>query len=336
VGTEEAFRAGIESGFAPGGQLCVRKGNVTLLDRAHGDAQPDLAFDLASLTKVLSTVYLVAKARQYGLCELDDPLDRFVPAAAAGVTLRHALEHSSGYPAHRHFYDDLPEPAGSREAYEFCVRAAARTPLEAEPGTRIKYSDLGFILLGAAMERLFAEPLAALVRKDTHGAFFPSNEDRASLQFASTAHLGLSEDRPPVTLAPGVVHDGNCRAMGGAAGHAGLFGSARQVTALAARWLAAARGEDDAWLRPAFVAETFAPSRIPGRATGWDRAMLGGHTGDVWPADTIGHLGFTGTSMWMSPSKRLICTLVINRGCTVAQLKEYRRTVYRAAWEEFS
>ncbi len=341
MSVEEAFRAGIDAGLAPGGQLCISIGGERIVDVAHGrlspgvDAAvtPELDYDLASLTKVLATCYLIGRARQYGLCTLEDPLARFVPSAWPEVSLRHALEHSSGYPAHRRFYEQLSAPAGTPEAYDQCVRAAAREPLDAPPGTRIVYSDLGFILLGAALERMFAESLRALIRRETHGVFFPSEDDRRSGAFAPTDHLGAAEDLPPTPHPPGVTHDDNCRAMGGATGHAGLFGSARQVTALAERWLAAARDEDPAFMQARFCAELFAPARQKGRATGWDMTSPGGHTGDVWPADTLGHLGFTGTSVWMSPSRRAICTLVTNRGCKMAELKAYRRSVYAAAWE---
>jgi CubicO group peptidase (beta-lactamase class C family) len=315
------FRAGIDRGIAPGGQLVLSKNGERIVDEAYGTATPDLDHDLASLTKVLATCWLVGRARQYGLCDLDDPLSRFIPAAAEGVTLRHCLEHTSGYPAHKHFYETL-------SGYEPIVAAAARTPLASEPGTRIVYSDLGFILLGAALERMFAEPLRALITEKTHGVFYPSGEDRP---FATTAHLGAAEDRPPIPTPPGVVHDGNCRAMGGASGHAGLFGSAREVMALAERWLGAHRGEDTAFMQKRFVDELFAPARVPGRATGFDMTSPGGHTGDVWPSDTVGHLGFTGTSLWMSPSQRLICVLVTNRQRPMAELKAYRRAVYAAA-----
>jgi serine-type D-Ala-D-Ala carboxypeptidase len=326
----EAFFAGFDRYMAPQGQLVVSHRGRRVLDETFGGSA-DLEMDLASLTKVLSTCYLVARARQYGLCELDDAISRFVPSAHDGVTLRHALEHSSGYPAHRRFDEGLAAPYGSREAYDECIRRAGREPLVNAPGTKTLYSDLGFMLLGAAVERMFAEPLRVLLPREVFGVHFSDGRG----VYASCAHveagIGLPADNHP----PGIVHDRNCRAMGGATGHAGLFGTARAVTALCERWMKALAGEDDAWLKPRFAAELTARSRLGDRATGWDTTSPGGHTGDVWPHDTIGHLGFIGTSVWMSPSAGLICTLLTNRRASMAEMKAFRREVYAAVWRDF-
>jgi CubicO group peptidase (beta-lactamase class C family) len=332
----EAFRKAIDDGLAPGGQLSIWQNGRALCEEAYQSA-PDVQYDLASLTKILSTTYLFARAMQYGLVALEDPIARFVPQAHAGVTVRQLLEHSAGYPAHLPFHERVPAGSSASEAHAFIVREAAREPLVHAPDTKIVYSDLGFILLGAALERMFAEPLSKLITREQHGVFYRDARflplPFAELTYATTTHLPLSDGSVPMRVPLGVVHDPNCRAMGGASGHAGLFGTAAAVSRLVQRWLAASRGDDDAWLRPETVATMWTPSRMPGRARGWDKpSAQGSHTGDVWPADTVGHLGFTGTSAWLSPSAGLSVVLVTNRACTLAELKAHRRAIYAAAW----
>ncbi|MCC6809399.1 MAG: beta-lactamase family protein [Deltaproteobacteria bacterium] len=338
-----AFRVAIDRGLAPGGQLSIWRDGAPVLEDAsglvaagEGATSLDVVYDLASLTKILATTYLAARALQYGLCALEDAIVRFVPHAPENVTVRQLLEHAAGYAAHLPLHARVPNDMSPQEAHALIVREAARAPLVCPPDTKIIYSDLGFIVLGAALERMFAEPISALVTRQAHGVFFrdvrAASLPHDALEYAPTAHLPLADNEAPVAVPRGVVHDPNARAMGGAAGHAGLFGTATAVSRLMQRWLAASRGDDDAWLRRETVATMWAPSRVPGRARGFDKpSPSGSHTGDVWPADTIGHLGFTGTSAWLSPSLGLSVVLVTNRGCTLAELKAFRREIYAAA-----
>ena len=184
-------------------------------------------------------------------------------------------------------------------------------PLESAPGTVARYSDLGFILLGAAVERALGEPLdAAFARRVA-----------APLGVGATFH-----PRPPAACAPtegglrGVVHDENARAMGGVAGHAGLFSTARDVARLAHAWVAAWHGVRSAtvpklWARER-VQALWTPSGVPGSTWcyGWDRpAARGSSAGERWPKDGVGHLGFTGCSLWIDPPRARWVALVSNR-----------------------
>jgi CubicO group peptidase (beta-lactamase class C family) len=336
----EAFTRAIDAGLAPGGQLSIWKHGRSLLELTHGQSGLNVVYDLASLTKILSTTYLFARALHYGLCALEDPVARYVPQAPPEPTLRQLLEHAGGFPSHLPFHERVGKDLSPQDAHDAIVRMAAREPLACAPDTKIIYSDLGFILLGATLERLFAEPLSALITREQHGVFYRDARTGAlpfpELSYAPTTHLPLSDGSLPMNVPTGVVHDPNCRAMGGVAGHAGLFGTAAAVSKLMQRWLAASRGEDDGWLKADLARTMWTDSKVPGRARGFDKpSPQGSHTGDVWPTDTVGHLGFTGTSAWLSPSVGLSVVLVTNRTCTLPELKAHRRAVYAEAFRSF-
>jgi CubicO group peptidase (beta-lactamase class C family) len=255
----------------PSAQLLVLDGGQVVLEQAAGDCDRDTLFDLASLTKPLCTATLVMRERL--------PLDaRLRP----GITVELALCHATGLPAWKLLGD-------SREAVLERVRAE---PLERPPGSASVYSDLGFILLGAWLEAKLG-PLDASFRR----------------KIAPGLEIGFGP-RAPERCAPtegglrGVVHDENARAMGGVAGHAGLFGHARDVAALVLSLL----GDHD----PRF----WRPSGVPGSTwcLGWDRpSATGSSAGARWPRDGVGHLGFTGCSMWLDPPRGRAVILLSNR-----------------------
>jgi CubicO group peptidase (beta-lactamase class C family) len=312
VSTEAAFRAAIDQGVAPGGQLCVSERGKRIIDTAYGVLAPgeaaatvDTIYDLASLTKVLATTYICARMHQDGELSLDE--------AVGLTTVRNILEHCTGYPAHRRFDQELPAGA---DGHIWIPQRAAREPFEYEPRTKAVYSDVGFIQLGAWLEQKLGEPLDQAYRREAFGAFF-LRDRRAQDVFAPS--------EPGVRA---VVHDENARAMGGVAGHAGLFGRARDVVELGERWL-----------RWAAATETFwSPSTVPGstRTLGWDRpSPQGSSTGDVWPLDSVGHLAFTGCSLWIAPKRQLVAALVTNRtylSRDPAPIRQMRRAVYASLW----
>lgn len=345
----EVFAEGARDGAYPGGQLAASIGMRRLVTVPVGRLFPgaetkvtnDTVYDLASLTKPLATSVLVGRALEEKLLSLDDSIARFVPGAPGRVTIEHLLEHSAGFAAHRRFDLELPDPVapGSWEAWRFIVGRAAAAPLEAEPGQRALYSDIGFILLGAALEVALGMPLSsAYLLLGTSLGF----RDRRGPPALPPAPPGRTPVAPTEDACMGVVHDENARAMGGAAGHAGLFGTAAGVLALAERLVLAYHGVRGEVLRPETVRRLWTPSRVPGstRTLGWDRpAPKDSSTGGRWPAHSVGHLGFTGTSLWIEPERALIVVLVTNRVCPTRAnnlIRGVRAELYDAAFRAWA
>jgi serine-type D-Ala-D-Ala carboxypeptidase len=260
----------------------------------------DRVYDLASLTKPLGAVEialaLVARGR------LD--VERGHPLLPPGVTIRHLLQHASGWPAWKPFH------AVATSRADLVARVLAE-PLVAAPGAVHVYSDLGFIALGAVIEAETGERLDALVR--------------------GPLRWGDPSSEPTDGSRGGPVHDQNARAMGGIAPHAGLYGSAREVLVAARRWL-------DASVLPAELVTRAFTERGPGTHTlGWDTPSPGGAStaGPNPPPDAVGHLGFTGTSIWVSPAERLVSILLTNRVATgpdLAPIRALRQAFHAWAW----
>lgn len=343
----DIFAAGARDGVYPGGQLVISREGVRQVTVSVGKLGPGLpdtddhvAYDLASLTKPLSTAVLVARAVERGLLALDLPLARLVPGVDPRVTVAHVLEHSAGFPAHKRFDATLPGslPPGSWDAWRYVIREAAATPLERTPGEEAVYSDLGFILLGAALEVAYGMPLStAHVLTGTGLTFRDRRGPPALPPFPLVRGVAPTEGGKV-----GVVHDENAEVMGGAAGHAGLFGTAAAVVTVAEQWLYAYHGGRDGLVSPELARRFWQPSQVVGstRTLGWDRPSAeGASTGGQWPAHSVGHLGFTGTSVWIEPERGLIAVLVTNRVCPSRAnnlIRRLRPLLHDAIWREYA
>lgn len=274
-------------------------------------ATPDTIFDLASLTKVIATSSLAMRHVAAGRLDLDGRLADRLPGwhdgERASITIGHLLEHASGLPAHARLW----EHARGRAEFEADLAAL---PLESSPGTRSIYSDVGFMLLGFVLEDVGGAPLHAQMNglSGVLGLgdlqFLPPDawRDRtAPTEFESWRHR----------LLVGEVHDENCSALGGVAGHAGLFGTAGAVGRFARGVLAAlARGDDpsaDLPLMRRFATRTAVPGSS--RALGWDTMLPTSSCGTRLSSRAIGHTGFTGTSLWIDPEQDLYVVLLTNR-----------------------
>ncbi len=301
----------VEVGGAGGAAWREAFGTLTY-DAGAPAATAETIFDLASLTKVLSTTPLAMAAVEEGRLGLDDPVALWIPewrgADREAVTVRDLLEHASGLTAYLPFFTD-PQMRG-RAAYQHVI---ATLTLEYAPRSQAIYSDLGFILLGFIIEDAGGAPLAdrfarvaSLVAPDPL-AFTPPPAWRAR-----TAPTEIDPWRG--RLLAGDVHDENCHALGGAAGHAGLFGTAAAVGRFARLVLATTAG-DTALARRETLDLFRRPSTVPGssRALGWDTMRPTSSCGRLMPVDAIGHTGFTGTSLWIAPSLDLYVVLLANR-----------------------
>ncbi len=267
--------------------------------------EPDRVYDLASLTKVLCTSELAMRMVADGRL----PLDAHHPLWQAGITTRHLLQHTAGCLWWKELWH-----AGNREAI---LRAALAEPLVTPPGARHVYSDLGFLSLGAAIEAVGGARIDALFT-----AMAPDAAARVT--------WGHGEAQPTENGLQGVVHDDNARGMGGVAAHAGLFGSARAVAAITARWL-------DGTVPLASLA--FTTPGLGSHRLGWDSPSGAvSSAGPLPPTDAVGHTGFTGTSVWASPGRRTIAVLLTNRvayGRDPGQIRRLRHEWHQAVWDEF-
>jgi CubicO group peptidase (beta-lactamase class C family) len=291
-------------------------GRFTYADDA-APVQPDTIFDLASLTKVVATTAAAMLLHERGQLPLDIPLGHFLPdfvaraprhqqATREAVTPRMLLAHSSGLPA----YEKLFEVAGSRDEL---VRAALTTRLVAGPGMRVEYSDIGFILLGEVLTRQAGLALGQFARQEiftplgmAHTRFNPPAEWKPQIP-------PTEEDRTfRRRIIQGEVNDENAFVMGGVAGHAGTFAPAIDIARFAECML---RGGAPI-LKPEtvqlFTRRVESPSGSS-RALGWDTPSPPASSGTHFSPASFGHLGFTGASLWIDPTRQLSVTLLTNR-----------------------
>jgi CubicO group peptidase (beta-lactamase class C family) len=279
-------------------------------DQSAPPARHDTIFDLASLTKVLSTTPLAIQQVERGGVALDERVDRYIEGWSgsdrATVTLRDLFAHCSGLPA----WVPLFHEHRGQEAFQ---RAICSVPLEYAPRTRSMYSDLGFMLLGFVLAR----DTTLQVRFDALKTQMGLVED---IQF-SPPPLWLPRTAPTEVdpwrgrLLVGEVHDENAFALGGAAGHAGLFGTAAAVGQHARHLLQILQGRVGAFQRASL--ETFIARRtdIPdsSRALGWDTMLPSSSCGTRMSPRAFGHTGFTGTSLWIDPDRGVYVVLLTNR-----------------------
>lgn len=293
-GVDAALRDAITEHGIPCGSVAVRVDGHEVYHRTLGVARrdprraasQDQAFDLASLTKVLAAAPVTAALAAEGRFALDTPVAEHLDVDPR-ITVAHLLTHSSGYPAWRPLYE---HPERIREA-------ARTTPLEHAPGAAHVYSDLGFIVLLELLER-FGEPFDALfdrlvLRK--HGA---------DLRWGWPGAAATEDCPVRGRVIEGEVHDLNCWALGGVSTHAGLFGTARGVAALA-----------DALMHSGELEALWALRGPGSHRGGWDSPSRDGYTstGRFFPGDAVGHLGYTGTSLWVVPSRRTVVAFLTNR-----------------------
>jgi CubicO group peptidase (beta-lactamase class C family) len=334
----------VADGAAPGVVLAVSvrgerfvhgTGRLGLDDGARPDART--IYDLASLTKVVGLTTAVMLAVEEGRLALDAPVQRYVPEFAgegkAAVTVRHLLVHAGGLPAWRALYKEAHSRAEA-------IALADTTALEAAPGARTEYSDLGAIVLTQIVERLYGERLDSLLARRVFGP----------LGMRETRFLPPAELRPRIAptehdpwrgrILRGEVHDENASRLDGVSGHAGLFSTAADLLTFG-EWMLdaseiACRGDacvargapaGDASVAPpdstprlpirrsTIDAFTRRQDVVPGssRALGWDTPSPRSSAGTRLSEHAYGHTGFTGTSIWIDPERELVIVILSNR-----------------------
>lgn len=278
-------------------------------------AGADTLFDLASLTKVVATLPLVLLLHQQGRWSIDDPVCRWLPGAPGSpVTISDCLLHAGGLVPFRQYYRTCRDPGELKSAVTAELAAA-------EPGGAVRYSDVGFMLLGWAVEECAGEPLDRLFAREVAGPL--GMTATGYLPQAGRAPVAATEEDGDQRLVPGLicgtVHDGNAFALRGVSGHAGVFGTAADLGRYAAAWLAP---RDHPFLSPATLELVTARSA----RTGDQQRVLGWRTSPAewgeWPAGTLWHTGFTGTSLLIAPALRTTVVLLANAAHPVRRLPE--------------
>ncbi len=293
-------------------------------------------FDLASLTKVLATTAMAMILYERGLVDLEAPVTAITPEFAGDdkrrdVTVRMLLAHSSGLPA----YEKLFLRSKTREAL---LRAAFATPLTAVPGTHAEYSDIGFIILGVALERLADESLDAFCQREVFGPLGMAHTTFNPAPALKKSIPPTADDRSfRHRIIQGEVQDENASVLGGIAGHAGLFSTAEDLAIFAHAMLNGGRPI----LRSSTVELFSRRESVPegtSRALGWDTPSLPlpSQSGKYFSSRSFGHLGYTGTSLWIDPERQLSITLLTNRtwpDCQNQAIKQVRPAFHDAVIE---
>lgn len=342
---EEAFNEAVAQGVFPGAVVLVAKGDEIAFERAFGcrslapektPMQSDTIFDLASLTKPLATAIAMMLLVREKKIRLEDRVTRFFPNfgvfGKTHVTFRHLLAHCSGLPAWKPYYEDIVKGekdgrinfVASRAAKSYVFERIHREKPIAPPGIQSLYSDLGFMLLGEVVEEISGWTLDRYCQDKI---FRPTG--LRSTSFVDLTQLRMRRLQPAKEMiAPtencvwrkkmlcGEVQDDNAYAMGGVAGHAGLFSSARDINSLLRRLNRCLRGEDPFAPAP-LVREFFTRDQTVRGSTyalGWDTPSAeNSSSGTHFSPSSVGHLSFTGTSVWWDQEKDCHVILLSNR-----------------------
>lgn len=360
---EEAFKEAVAQGVFPGAVVLAGKGDEIVFERAFGcrslvpektPMQLGTIFDLASLTKPLATTVAVMLLVREKKIRLEDRVTRFFPNfgvfGKTHVTFRHLLAHCSGLPAWQPYYEDIVKGekegrinfVASRAAKSYVFERIHREKAVAPPGTQSLYSDLGFMLLGEVVEEITGWTLD---RYCQDRIFKPMG--LRSTSFVDLTQLKLRRLQPAKEMiAPtencswrkkvlcGEVQDDNAYAMGGVAGHAGLFSSARDIHLQITRLKRCMRGEDS-YLPAPLVKEFFARDETVNGSTyalGWDTPSAENSlSGSMFSPSAIGHFGFTGTSVWWDLERDCHVILLSNRvhpSRSTDKIKAFRPNVH--------
>lgn len=325
----------VENNVFPGAVLlAAKKGKIVyhkafgFLDHLKTDrAEPDTVYDLASLTKVLATTAAVMHLAGRGLMGTDDRLGKLIPELCgsdkAGIKVKNLLCHNAGLPAWRPYYHEL-YPLAPEKRKTMLKMLLEKEPLLYPPGLKTLYSDVGFLLLQWAIENICGFGLDKCVQKFIYNPagisdlfFLPLATGHSGKKLAGrkVAATGADKDNKPIR---GQVNDENARAMGGVAGHAGLFGTAQGAFDLILQFIKAYDGSGDSTIfNHLIVRKFFSVPAGCNRALGFDKPEpRGSSSGKFFPRSTsLGHLGFTGTSFWMEPVAGIVVILLSNRVC---------------------
>jgi len=378
---DREFKQAVEDGAFPAAQLCVAKGGDVIYSASYGQARDDTCFDIASLTKPIATATLTTMLVHDGLLKLDDTVYQWLAGARLPahrqMTVGQLLDHRSGLAAWQPFYRSLPMAlVGTEEGKHIMLEECYAEEPTGAPGAKTLYSDIGYIMLGEIVEQaggmrlddLFAQRIARplgiantfFVRVDQaavntssrrtttspdqhvptpkHGAQSRSRARKAGehRRFAPT------EDCPwRDRVMHGEVHDQNAFALGGVAGHAGLFSTAQDVHRFALEIYRCYRGESKVIPSDPMRCELGEPRQKPATETycaGWNRpSRKNSSSGRSFSPNSIGHLAYTGCSLWMDLQRDFWVVLLTNRvhpTSTNQKIAAFRPRIHDVIFEE--
>lgn len=351
-----AFEEAIAKGVFPSADLLVARGEEILFESRYGDAREDTCFDISSLTKPVSSATLAMFMIAEGLLKYEDTVYQWLAGARQSahksMTIRHLLNHTSGIPDWQPYFRELPiSLVGTEAGKRFILENCYNEPLLAEPGEKTIYSDIGYIILGEILEQagsaeldaLFAQYIARPLGIEntffvrTLGAPLQTSSKRTDTTAKQHTHVsgytpkkeGSASDKKHRRFAPtedcpwrervihGEVHDQNAYALGGVAGHAGLFSTARDLNTFSLELTRCYFGKSD-WI-PQNVTKEFiqeGKTKPVGNefVLGWNRpSKKNSASGHHFSPNTIGHLGYTGCSIWIDLNEDFRIILLTNR-----------------------
>lgn len=327
-GIDAMMRTAIKENVFPGAVLLVFKKDAIAFFKAYGYANLfpeskmtlDTVFDLASLTKPLATTLAVMKLVELGRLDIEQKLESILPqfqeTEKGQIRVTNLLRHNSGLPDYRPYYIELIKKKYDLRKNELKM-LLAKEPLLYPIGQTVLYSDLGFMILRCVVEHLSETRLDHFVSEQIYAPlgledlFFPGrNQEVTNKRFAATEYCPWRK-----RIIQGVVHDENAYALGGVEGHAGLFGTAKDLYSLLSRLLAAFHGR--------FLSDPFKPDLVEmflkqhsdtNRSLGFDTpSSIDSSCGKYFSKTSVGHLGFTGTSFWLDLERGMGVILLTNR-----------------------
>jgi len=313
------LRDAVEKGNAPGAVLLVGHNGSVIYRKAYGNRAlepareamtPDTVFDVASLTKVLPTTACVMRLVQLGRVKLNDPVAKYIPEFAqngkSDVTVRQLMTHYSGLRAD---LDLKPYLRGLEEGY---ARANSEKLIN-PPGAVFLYSDINFIVLGELVERVGGMPLNQYAQTYIFGPLGMTNTTFNPPETWTPRIAPTEHDERTGSMLRGVVHDPTARAMGGVAGHAGVFSTADDIAKFAQAMLNGGTPILSSWIVEKMTTPQQPPNLTNVRGLGWDiDSPFSSNRGDLLPVGSYGHTGFTGTSLWIDPTTNTYVILLTN------------------------
>lgn len=354
---KEFLTRGVREGVYPGAVLLVAYMGEIVFFEAAGDCSltppgnpvnKDTIFDLASLTKPLATTLAMMKCVDDNKIDLDQPLEDLLPHALPGdkksITPRLILSHSAGFSDWKPFYLELVDyPLEKRK--EILRKWIMELPLVYPPGSGVTYSDLGFMILEWLIEQCTGNPLPAFLGRN----FYSPLSLKRMFFYDCISPVRFGEDQFAATedcpwrkkVMRGVVHDENAYALGGYSGHAGLFGTADGVHRVVDLLRSHFHGERQDYLRPETVRAFFKRQVLVEESTwalGWDTpSQHDSRAGRFFSAKSVGHLGYTGTSIWMDLEQDVMVIFLTNRvhpSRKNEKIRAFRPVIHNRVMEE--
>lgn len=315
---DRVVQRGVDAGGYPGASVVVGRKGYSVLSRGFGAldwsgrtrvSSQESIYDLASLTKVVATTTAIMVLYDAGKVDIDAPVSRYLPDFSGGlrdqVTVRHLLTHRAGLPAGRELWRISKTPAEARAA-------VLASPIQCAPGNCYEYSDLGADLLGFVAEAASGQKLDTFLER-TVFAKLGMSDTHFRPDAMSAGRTAPTEIAPPRGYPlRGEVHDENAYALGGVAGHAGLFSTAEDLSVFAQMLLDGGVYNGVRVVSDSAVA-LFTKRAAGHRALGWDTCDGGAGCGQYMSERAFGHTGFTGTSLWIDPDRQMFVILLTNR-----------------------